>query len=141
MLFFFRNANPWRDLCRTRSAVCPWPESTAAGSICVRPAMKTAPYFNRTDASYSQQFRNRITQQEVTAIRKMAPIHVIVYYPGTEAGKEALARRVSDVHAAAVNQRLKSLNCPTSQKLALLDAVIETKKKENREQDLGQSSV
>ena len=103
--------------------------------------MKTVPHFNRTDVSYRQQFRNRITQQEVTAIRKMAPIHVIVYYPGTEAGKEALARRVSDVHAAAVNQRLKSLNCPTSQKLALLDAVIETKKKENREQDLGQSSV
>lgn len=71
--------------------------------------------------------------KEVTAIRKMAPIHVIVYYPKTEAGKEELARRVSDVHATAVNQRLKSLNCPTSQKLELLDAVIETKKKESRE--------
>ena len=69
----------------------------------------------------------------VTAIRKMAPIHVIVYYPKTEAGKEELARRVADVHAAAVNQRLKSLNCPTSQKLALLDAVIETKEREIRE--------
>ena len=68
--------------------------------------------------------------REVTAIRKMASIHVIVHYPKTEAGKEELARRVSDVHATAVNQRLKSLNCPTSQKLALLDAVIETKKKE-----------
>lgn len=66
--------------------------------------------------------------REVTVIRKMAPIHVIVYYPKTEAGKEELARRVSDVHATAVNQRLKSLNCPTSQKLELLDAVIETKK-------------
>ena len=64
----------------------------------------------------------------------MVPIHVIVYYPKTEAGKEELARRVSDVHAAAVNQRLKSLNCPTSQKLALLDAVIKTKKKGSREQ-------
>lgn len=63
----------------------------------------------------------------------MAPIHVIVYYPKTEAGKEELARRVFDVHATAVNQRLKSLNCPTSQKLELLDAVIETKKKESRE--------
>ena len=71
--------------------------------------------------------------REVTAIRKIAPIHVIVYYPKTEAGKEELARRVSDVHATAVNQRLKSLNCPTSQKLELLDAVIETKKKESRE--------
>ena len=69
----------------------------------------------------------------MTVIRKMAPIHVIVYYPKTEAGKEELARRVSDVHATAVNQRLKSLNCPTSQKLELLDAVIEAKKKESRE--------
>ena len=69
----------------------------------------------------------------MAAIRKMAPVNVIVYYPKTEAGKEELARRVADVHAAAVNQRLKSLNCPTSQKLALLDAVIETRKKESGE--------
>ncbi len=72
---------------------------------------------------------------EVTVIRKMAPINVIVYYPKTEEGKEELARRVSDVHAAAVNQRLKSLNCPTNQKLELLDAVIETVKKNSREQE------
>ena len=63
----------------------------------------------------------------------MAPVNVIVYYPKTEEGKEELARRVADVHAAAVNQRLKSLNCPTRQKLALLDAVIETRKKESGE--------
>ena len=71
----------------------------------------------------------------MTVIRKMAPINVIVYYPKTEEGKEELARRVSDVHAAAVNQRLKSLNCPTSQKQELLDAVIETVKKNSREQE------
>lgn len=71
----------------------------------------------------------------MTVIRKMAPINVIVYFPKTEEGKEELARRVSDVHAAAVNQRLKSLNCPTSQKQELLDAVIETVKKSSREQD------
>lgn len=66
---------------------------------------------------------------EVTVIRKMASIHLIVYYPKTEAGKEELAKRVSDVHAAAVTQRLKSLNCPTQQKLDLLDAVIKTVRK------------
>ena len=71
----------------------------------------------------------------MTVIRKMAPINVIVYYPKTEEGKEELARRVSDVHAAAVNQRLKSLNCPTGQKQELLDAVIETVKKNSREQE------
>ena len=65
----------------------------------------------------------------MTVIRHMAPVNLIVYHPKTEAGKDELARRVAEVHAAAVNQRLKSLNCPTSQKLALLDAVIETRKK------------
>lgn len=72
--------------------------------------------------------------REVIVIRKMAPINLIVYYPKTEEGKEELARRVSDVHAAAVNQRLKSLNCPTNQKLDLLEAVIETAKQKSREQ-------
>lgn len=57
-------------------------------------------------------------------MRKMAPVNLIMYYPKTEAGKAELAVRISDVHAAAVNQRLKSLNCSTSQKLELLDAVI-----------------
>jgi len=71
--------------------------------------------------------------REVTVIRKMAPINLIMYYPKTEEGKEALARRVSDVHTAAVTQRLKSLNCPTGQKLDLLDAVIETVKRRSRE--------
>ena len=64
----------------------------------------------------------------------MAPVNLIVYHPNTEAGKEELARRVADVHAAAVNQRLKSLNCPNGQKLALLDSVIETVRARNREQ-------
>jgi len=74
--------------------------------------------------------------KEVTVIRSMAPINLIVYYPKTEEGKEELARRVSDVHAASVNQRLKSLKCPTSQKLELLEAVIATTKKRSREQTL-----
>ena len=72
--------------------------------------------------------------KEVTVIRKNAPIRLIVYYPKAQKGAEELARRVSDVHAAAVNQRLKSLNCPTQQKLDLLDAVIETANQRSREQ-------
>ena len=72
--------------------------------------------------------------KEVTVIRQMAPINLIVYYPKTEEGKEELAKRVSDVHAAAVTQRLKSLNCPTQQKLDLLDAVIDTVKERSRDQ-------
>lgn len=72
--------------------------------------------------------------KEVTVIRSMAPINLIVYYPKTEEGQIELAKRVSDVHAAAVTQRIKSLNCPSSQKLELLDAVIETVKERSREQ-------
>ena len=64
----------------------------------------------------------------------MAPIHPIVYYPKTAEGREELAKRVSDVHAATVTQRIKSLNCPTGQKLELLDAVIETVKARSRAQ-------
>ena len=76
----------------------------------------------------------RFPPKEVTVIRSMAPINLIVYYPKTEEGQIELAKRVSDVHAAAVTQRIKSLNCPTSQKLELLDAVIETVKERSREQ-------
>lgn len=64
----------------------------------------------------------------------MAPINLIVYHPRTEAGREDLARRVAEVHAMAVSQRIKALSCPQEQKLALLDAVIDAAKKE-REQD------
>ena len=76
----------------------------------------------------------RASAKEVTVIRSIAPINLIVYYPKTEEGQMELAKRVSDVHAAAVAQRIKSLNCPTSQKLELLDAVIETVKERSREQ-------
>lgn len=61
--------------------------------------------------------------------RKSAPINVIVYYPKTEAGQQELRRRVANVHADAVAHTLKHLECPTWQKIALLDAVIETYKK------------
>ena len=72
--------------------------------------------------------------KEVTVIRSMVPINLIVYYPKTEEGQMELAKRVSDVHATAVTQRIKSLTCPTSQKLELLDAVIETVKARSGEQ-------
>lgn len=69
-------------------------------------------------------------------MRKIAPVNVIVYYPKTEEGREDLARRVAEVHADAVIQRLKSLNCPTRQKLELLDAVVNTVQK-NQKQEAG----
>ena len=50
---------------------------------------------------------------------------MIVHYPKTEAGKRELAERVADVHASLVNQTIKKLNCPSEQKVQLLDAIIE----------------
>jgi len=70
----------------------------------------------------------------VTVIRSMAPINLIVYYPRTEESRTELAKRVSEVHAAAVNRRIQALNCPAGQKLELLAAVIETAKERSREQ-------
>ena len=65
----------------------------------------------------------------------MAPVKVILYHPQTETGTEELGRRMAEVHAASVIQRLKALHCPTDQKKELLEAVIETVKKRSREQD------
>ncbi|MCI6867498.1 MAG: hypothetical protein MR871_06020 [Lachnospiraceae bacterium] len=57
--------------------------------------------------------------------RTSTPIHLIVHYPKTEAGKRELAERVAGVHASLVNQTIKKLNCPSEQKVQLLDAIIE----------------
>lgn len=58
--------------------------------------------------------------------RKSAPINVIVHYPKTEEGKRELAERVAGVHADMVNQHIKKMNCPSDQKVQLLDAVIKS---------------
>ena len=65
-------------------------------------------------------------------MRRQRSVNVIMYIPKTEEGRLELARRVSDVHANAVNRRLKDLVCPTSQKLALLDAVIQTAREKSQ---------
>lgn len=62
----------------------------------------------------------------VFVIRSMAPINLIVSCPTTVEGQLQLAKRVSDVHAAAVMQRINSLRCPKTQQLSLLDAIIAT---------------
>ncbi|MBR5294095.1 MAG: hypothetical protein IKU31_04900 [Oscillospiraceae bacterium] len=61
-------------------------------------------------------------------MRRMAPITLIVHYPKTVTGQAELANRVADVHAATVIQKIRSLDCPTSQKLELLDSFITTSK-------------
>ena len=51
---------------------------------------------------------------------------MIVHYPNTEKGKRELAERVASVHADMVNQYIKKLNCPSDQKIRLLDTVIKS---------------
>ena len=59
---------------------------------------------------------------------------MIVHSPKTDAGKEELARRVAAVHAESVIAKINRLNCPTKQKLELVDAVIDTVKRKQKEQ-------
>ena len=51
---------------------------------------------------------------------------MIIHYPKTEEGKRELAESVAGVHADMVNQHIKKLNCPSDQKVQLLDAVIKS---------------
>lgn len=62
--------------------------------------------------------------------RKSAPIHVIVHYPKTEDGRSELTERVAGVHADMVHQYIYKLNCPSEQKIQLLNAVIQAVSKE-----------
>lgn len=71
---------------------------------------------------------------EVMIIRKPESIHVIVHMPKTEAGKAELSERVARIHADAVIQRIKTLDCPDQQKFQLLDAVIRTAKERERDE-------
>ncbi|MGN1313457.1 MAG: hypothetical protein ACI4VG_00410 [Lachnospiraceae bacterium] len=56
--------------------------------------------------------------------RKSAPINVIIHYPKTIEGQCELAERVANVHASLVNRHIQKLNCPSEQKVQLLDAII-----------------
>ena len=52
-------------------------------------------------------------------------IEVIVHFPHSKQGKEELAKRVATAHAQAVLEHIRRLNCPTAQKVALLNAIQE----------------
>jgi len=58
--------------------------------------------------------------------RKSVPIQVIVHYPETEEGKRELADRVAAVHADAVDQSIRDLDCSARQKIQLLEEIIKS---------------
>jgi hypothetical protein len=57
---------------------------------------------------------------------KRSPAAVEVVLPQTPAGRQELARRAAGVHADSVLDAISCLACPAGQKLALLQAVIDT---------------
>ena len=63
-------------------------------------------------------------------MKKATPINIIVHYPPTEEGWRELRRRMAIVHADAVLNSVQKLNCPTWQKIKLVEAIIEDAKKE-----------
>lgn len=55
-------------------------------------------------------------------------MNIIVHYPKDEQAIKALQKKVADVHAEAVDSYIDKLTCPKVQKIALLDALIDTMK-------------
>ena len=57
-------------------------------------------------------------------MRKKAPLNVVLYHPTSEEVQRQLAKTVAEMHVNAINARIKELNCPTPEKLQLLDAIV-----------------
>ena len=53
-------------------------------------------------------------------------LKIIVHYPETPEKQAEFDARVAKFHAEYVAQYIEKLNCPTEQKLKLLDAVAQT---------------
>ncbi len=62
--------------------------------------------------------------------KKEPTYNIIKHFPQTEEGKQELARRVAIVYADSIIERLRKLECPSEQKLQLLDAIVEDARKE-----------
>lgn len=56
-------------------------------------------------------------------------MNIIVHYPKDEQKLNALQKKVAEAHAEAVDTFINQLTCPKEQKIALLDALIDSAKK------------
>ena len=54
-----------------------------------------------------------------------SPIRIIVHHPVKKEAQRELENQVARVHADFVLSKVKSLSCPSDQKLALIDSIIE----------------
>lgn len=63
-------------------------------------------------------------------------MEIIVHYPKTPEKQAQFDARAAKFHAEYVAQYIEKLNCPTEQKLKLIDAIAETiMKKVHREEE------
>lgn len=53
----------------------------------------------------------------------MCALDIVLYHPTTTEQQTELAKRVAQVHAQTVVERIKALSCPVEQKGLLIDAV------------------
>jgi len=56
-------------------------------------------------------------------------VKIIVHLPDTEQGMSELTRKAAQLHAEAISGYVAKLNCPQTQKLELVDAVVDIVKK------------
>ena len=73
-------------------------------------------------------------------MKTFAPINIVVHYPKTEDGWRELKHRMAVVHADAVLNSISKLNCPTSQKERLLQAIIDDTKAQIKAEKLQKSN-
>ena len=57
------------------------------------------------------------------AARGCVSVSIIIHCPKDERARQELAQKVADVHVQTVIERVKSMSCPTEQKVQLIDAV------------------
>lgn len=57
-------------------------------------------------------------------MRKATPVNIIVCYPKAEKSRREIARKIAAFQASKVTTYLEKLNCPTWQKMELIDAAI-----------------
>ena len=53
-------------------------------------------------------------------------LKIIIHYPQTPEKQAQFDARVAKFHAEYVAQYIEKLNCPTAQKLRLIDAIVQT---------------
>lgn len=56
---------------------------------------------------------------------KSTPIDLVIYTPQTPEGKLELSRRIAEIHADVTIRRIKELNCSASQKVQLVNALVQ----------------